>query len=96
MSPNRRGPFRPLVEPVGVIDDVAHLVPQVAQHVGPAAALDEAAALGVEVGQIDAGQIKGNGDGDRPERDAPLGGEVEVGPDLDDAAVGEFLLEFPA
>ena len=63
-------PVLPVVEPVGVVDHVPHLVPQVAQEVPAAEPLDVAGPLGVERRQVRRGRDR-TGSRWRPSRTAP-------------------------
>ena len=65
-------PLVGLVELVGIVDDMAELVPQIAEDVGAARTFDVSAALRVIVGQLLPRQIERDRNGDRPERHAPL------------------------
>ena len=86
-------PLLLVVEPVGVVDHVAHLVAEVAQDVGPVEPLDVADPLGVQCREVGPGQVEGNGDGDSLERHAPLGREVEPGPHPGHAGPAQIVPE---
>jgi hypothetical protein len=80
-------PLRLLVEPVGVIDDVAHFMAQVTQNVRRPDALDEACPIRVQLRQVGPGEIERDGDADRAERHAPFGREIKLRLDARDPAL---------
>src|SRR5262249_44127947 len=75
------------------VEDVAHLVAQIAEDVRRSRALDETAAFGVQFRQVGAGQIEGNGDADRAEGNAPFGGKVELRLDPRETTLLQLALE---
>src|SRR5690242_2722679 len=76
---------------VGIVDDVAHLVPQIAEDVGMAETLDVPDFLAVQFGQLGPRQVERNADDDRAERDAPFGGQVEARREMRYALVPQFF-----
>ena len=86
-------PLLLVVQPVGVVDDVPHLVPEVAQDVGPVEALHQAGPLHVQRGQVGTGEIEGDRDRHRLEGHAPLGGEIEAGVHPGEPGPVHLLLE---
>src|SRR5690606_1654748 len=86
-------PVLAVVELVGVVQDVPHLVPQVAQDVRAAEALDVADLLAVELGQLRPREIERDANRDGAERHAPFSREIEARRDLRDAACGELRAE---
>src|SRR6185503_1349631 len=78
-------------ELVRVVDDVAHLVAQVAKDVRAVESFDVADLLAVQGREIGMRQIERNADDDRAERHAPFGRQVKAGHDAQSA-----LRELPA
>jgi hypothetical protein len=78
-GPELLDPFLLVIEPVRVIDHMAHLVAQVAEDIGPVESFHQADLLGVKRGEIGAGQVEGNGYRDSLEGNAPLTGEIKAG-----------------
>ena len=62
IEPNSLHPLLVVVELVGVVHDVAHLVPQVAQDVVPVEALDVADLLAVQLRELGPREVERNGD----------------------------------
>jgi hypothetical protein len=67
-------PVLVVVEPVGVVHDVTHLVAQIAEDVGAVEALDVPHLLAMQLGELGTSEIERNCDRDRAERHAPLRG----------------------
>src|SRR5690606_5609435 len=86
-------PLLGVVEAVGVVDDMPHLVPQVAQDVLGVEALDQAHLVGVHRHELGAGQVERNGDRHRLERNSPLAREVEPGTEPPDPHPHQLLQE---
>ncbi len=80
-------PLLRIVEPVGVVHDVAHLVAEIAQHVVPVEAFDHADPLAMELHQFGVGKVERDGDRDGLERHAPFRRQIEAGPEPDSARV---------
>jgi hypothetical protein len=66
-------PVLAVVEAVGVVHHVTHLVAQVDQDLASALSLDHAGAVGVELGQLGVGQVERDRHRHGLERDTPLG-----------------------
>ena len=66
------------VKTVRVVDDVAHLVPQVTQQIDAPGAFDKADTHLVHRAQIRATQIERDADRNRFERNTPFVGQVEI------------------
>src|SRR6516164_602805 len=77
-------PILVLIEPIRVIDDVAHLMPQVAQDVPRTQSFDIAGAPEVQRRQIRTREIKRDGNTYGTERYAPFGRKVKPGPEASD------------
>ena len=71
-----------VVEPVGVVHDVAHLVAQVAQDVGAVEPFDVPDLLAMQRREIGMSEIERNADDDGAERHAPFGRQVKTRHDL--------------
>ena len=70
-------PLRVVVQPVGVVHHVPHLVAQVAEDVLAVPPFDVPGPLGVHLLELVVGQVEGDGDRHRLEGHPPLGGQVE-------------------
>jgi hypothetical protein len=70
-------PLRRVVQPVGVVDDMPHLVAEVPEDLVLVPPLHVPGPEGVHFQQFRPGQVEGDRDRHRLERDAPLRGEVE-------------------
>ena len=86
-------PLLLVIETVGVVHHVPHLVPEVAQDVRPVEALHQAGALHVQRGQVGSGEVERDRDRHRLEGHAPLGGEIEAGLDPGEPHPSQLLLE---
>ncbi len=79
-----------VVELVGVVDDVTHLVAQVPQDVGAIEAFDVADLFAMQLRELRSSEIERNADDDGAERHAPFGREVKARHELRDAAAREL------
>ena len=82
-----------VVELVGVVDDVTHLVAQIAKDVGVIETFDVADLLAVQGRQIGMSEIERNPDDDGAERHAPFGRQMKTRDDSRDAALRELGAE---